>query len=139
MIFDSLPIPPHLLPICYLKSSDATSKVAVPLLAHSNNAECWTLTNLIRGIMNTIQEHKPARRLVTVRQFSERNPAFSQGSIRNLIFLSKRRKTSQGGIPGNGLQVALVRVGRKILIDEGKFFEWLDEQNDQAIAGSEVA
>lgn len=68
------------------------------------------------------------RTLLTVRQFAEKHPAFSQGSLRNLIFLAESRKTSQGRIAGNGLDVALVRVGRKVLIDEAKFFSWIDSQ-----------
>jgi len=69
-----------------------------------------------------------SRSLLSVRLFAERHPVFPQGSLRNLIFLSKERHTSQGVIPGNGLDMALVRVGRKVLIDEAKFFEWLDQQ-----------
>lgn len=72
------------------------------------------------------------RTLLTVRQFSDKHPAFPQGSLRNLIFLASTRKTSQGTIPGNGLATALMRVGRKLLIDEAKFFEWLDHQNANA-------
>jgi len=68
------------------------------------------------------------RTLSTVRQFSEKHPAFSQGAIRNLIFLADERKTSKGTIPGNGLSAALVRIGRKVLIDETRFFEWIDQQ-----------
>ncbi len=63
--------------------------------------------------------------LLTVSQFSERHPAFSEGSLRNLIFLSKSRRSDHGGIVGNGLDKALVRVGRRVFIDETKFFEWL--------------
>ena len=68
------------------------------------------------------------RTLLTVRQFSDRHPAFTQGAIRNLVFLSESRKTSKGTIKGNGLDVALVRIGRKLLVDEAKFFQWVDEQ-----------
>ncbi len=71
------------------------------------------------------------RTLSTVRQFSEKYPAFSQGAIRNLIFLAESRNTSKGTIPGNGLSVALVRIGRKVLIDEARFFEWIDAQNQR--------
>ena len=69
------------------------------------------------------------RALSTVRQFSEKNPAFSQGSLRNLIHLSAERYCSKGKISGNGLDMALVRIGRKVLIDDAKFFEWIDSQN----------
>lgn len=72
------------------------------------------------------------RTLLTVRQFSEAHAAFSQGAIRNLIFLSEPRKTSLGNLPGNGLSIALVRIGRKILLDEAKFFEWIDLQQGGA-------
>ena len=74
-----------------------------------------------------ISQH--SRTLSTVRQFSEKNPAFSQGSIRNLIHLSTERYSSKGKIPGNGLDMALVRIGRKVLIDDQKFFEWIAAQN----------
>ncbi len=68
------------------------------------------------------------RTLLTVRQFSDKHAAFTQGAIRNLIFLAESRKTSRGTIQGNGLNIALVRIGRKLLIDEAKFFQWIDEQ-----------
>ena len=85
----------------------------------------------------TTQSIKPAypdlppqpRILSTVRQFSEKNPAFSQGSIRNLIHFSTERYSSKGKIPDNGLDTALVRIGRKVLIEDAKFFEWIDSQN----------
>jgi len=78
--------------------------------------------------MNQIENPDNGRILLTVRQFSEKNPAFSQGSVRNLIFNSKPRKSSKGSIPNNGFDTVLVRVGRKVLIDEAKFFDWLDKQ-----------
>lgn len=71
---------------------------------------------------------QPPRILLTVRQFSDKHPAFPQGSLRNLIFLAENRNTSKGVIKGNGLDIALVRIGRKLLIDETKFFQWIDEQ-----------
>lgn len=75
-------------------------------------------------------ENTQTRALFTVRQFSEKYPAFSQGSLRNLIFLASERKSSMGNIPGNGLHIALVRVGRKLLIDEARFFQWIEQQQD---------
>ncbi len=70
--------------------------------------------------------------LLTVRQFSDKYPAFPQGSLRNLIFLAESRETSKGTIKGNGLVMALVRIGRKLLIDEAKFFQWVEEQQGGA-------
>ena len=69
------------------------------------------------------------RTFSTVRQFSEKHPAFSQGSLRKLIHLSTERYSSKGKIPANGLDMALLRIGRKLLIDETKFFEWIEMQS----------
>lgn len=70
--------------------------------------------------------------LLTVKQFPVKHPAFSEGSLRFQIFNAKPRKTSRGEIAGNGLESALVRLGRKVMIDEAKFFEWLDRQNGRS-------
>lgn len=87
-----------------------------------------------RYLEDLVMQSTTSRSLLTVRQFSERHPAFSQGSLRNLIFLGKPRETSRGVLPGNGFDRALVRMGKKILIDEQLFFEWLEAQHR---AGSE--
>lgn len=85
-----------------------------------------TVTKAIKSAYDVPQ----SRALWTVRQFSDKHSAFTQGAIRNLIFLAEDRKTSKGIIKGNGLNVALVRIGRKLLIDEAKFFEWVDAQQE---------
>ncbi|SFO33802.1 hypothetical protein SAMN05216332_11141 [Nitrosospira briensis] len=74
--------------------------------------------------------HLPPRTLLTVKQFSQRNPSFSEASLRALIFNSKPRQSTTGIIPGNGLAEAIVRIGRKILVDEAKFYLWLDGQSN---------
>ncbi len=72
----------------------------------------------------------PTRPVFTTRQFSVRNPAFSELSIRNLVFKADPRHSSKGEIPGNGLieAGAIIRIGRKVLIDEDRFFEWVESQ-----------
>ena len=86
-------------------------------------------TSVIQAIKAAYPDLPPqTRTLLTVRQFADKHQAFPQGSLRNLIFLAENRKTSKGVIQGNGLDVALVRIGRKLLIDEGKFFQWIDKQ-----------
>jgi hypothetical protein len=67
---------------------------------------------------------------LTVSQFSEANPAFTESAIRNLIFKAEERQSSRETIPGNGLieSGAIVRLGRKVLINETRFFEWLESQ-----------
>lgn len=73
--------------------------------------------------------------LKTVEQFSTDNPAFTQASLRNLIFKAEARRTSKGLIKGNGLieAGALKRLGRKVLIDEVAFYHWIDDQQMEVI------
>ena len=66
--------------------------------------------------------------ILTVRQFSEKHQAFPQGSLRSLIFHASPRHSSQGQIDGNGLDAALIRIGRKVLINEARFFQWVEKQ-----------
>ena len=80
----------------------------------------------------TAQATQPhSRTLYTVRQFSEKHPAFPPAGLRHLIFLAEERECSKGKLPGNGLKEsgAILRAGRKLLIDEDRFFNWLDQQN----------
>lgn len=65
---------------------------------------------------------------LTIRQLSERYPAFSEPAIRNLVFCAKPRQSTKGPIPGNGLDRCILRVGRKVLIDEEQFQDWLQEK-----------
>lgn len=73
---------------------------------------------------------EPRRIILTVTQFSERNPAFSESALRNLIFKAEPRQSSKGVISGNGLLKAgaIVRLGRKVMLDEVKFFGWVESQ-----------
>ena len=63
-------------------------------------------------------KEKMAPNLKSVAQFCEAYPAFTIGSMRNMLFYEDL----------NGLKTcgATKRLGRKILIDCDKFFEWLD-------------
>ena len=75
--------------------------------------------------------------LLTVRQFAEKHPAFPQGSLRSLIFNACPRHSTHDRIDGNGLDVALIRIGRKVLINEARFFDWVEQQallNERAAA-----
>lgn len=59
--------------------------------------------------------------LHTVKQHAEKHPAFTEGAIRMLIF-----NEQQNGLAKSG---AIVRLGRRVLIDEEKFFIWIASQN----------
>ncbi len=66
--------------------------------------------------------------LLTVRQFSTEHPAFTEGSLRWLIFKAGSDVASSGGKDYRTLNRALVRVGRRVLIDEQKFFDWVTDK-----------
>lgn len=61
-----------------------------------------------------------AERLRTIAQLAERNPAFSEGALRWHVFNRK----------ANGLDRAIVHVGRRVLIDEVEFSRWLEGKRD---------
>ncbi len=53
----------------------------------------------------------------TVTQFPTKYPAFTKGGLRFQIFNAETN--------GLGASGAIVRMGRKILIDEQKYFAWI--------------
>jgi hypothetical protein len=65
--------------------------------------------------------------LLTVAQFSEKHKAFPIGGMRYRIFNEHENGLAESG--------AIIRVGRKVLIDEAKFFEWV-LSNRLKIAGT---
>lgn len=67
-----------------------------------------------------MSEATAERTLETVPQFCNKRPAFKPGGIRWQIFNS-----DQNGLANSG---AIVRIGRKILIDPAKYFAWVDSQ-----------
>ena len=69
----------------------------------------------------TTEALQPTQLYSTVKQFSERHPAFTVGSLRALIFNSNT----------NGLteSCAVVRINRRVLVNESKFFSWLEMGN----------
>jgi len=68
---------------------------------------------------------QPLRSLLTVRQLHDKYPAWSEQALRALILNASDRTSTRGKIPGNGLNVALIRCGRKLLLDEALFIEWV--------------
>jgi hypothetical protein len=55
--------------------------------------------------------------LRTVKQIAEASPAFSEASLRWLIF----------NADSNGFSEVLVKVGRRVLIDVRRLDEWLEK------------
>lgn len=73
---------------------------------------------------------KPDKRLLSVKQVSEKHPGISERTLRHWIFNAKTRRSWSGGslriVPGNGFDRVMIRKGTKILIDEIALFEWLE-------------
>lgn len=84
-------------------------------------------TEISRSLAAAFSSETPRPILLTVEQFSGRNPAFTPPALRNLIFKAAPRQSSKGEIPGNGLleSGAIIRLGRRVLIHETKFLEWV--------------
>ena len=61
---------------------------------------------------------------LTVNQLCEKHTAFKIGGVRSQIFNAEKNGLKESG--------ALVRSGRKILINESKWFAWLESQNKAA-------
>jgi hypothetical protein len=69
--------------------------------------------------------------LSPVKQFSQRYPAFTEAAMRAIVFNADDRPSTQGTIPGNGFAPAIVRLGRRVLIDEAKFFDIIRAKQSQ--------
>jgi hypothetical protein len=84
-------------------------------------------TAIAAAVSSTIPNPPPQPTLYTVEQFPTVEPSFTPAALRNLIFKAQPRHSSRGVIPGNGLIEcgAIVRVGRKVLINRAKFLEWV--------------
>ena len=61
---------------------------------------------------------------LTVQQLIEKHPAFTNGGMRSLIFYE-----NTNGLAASG---AVLRIGRKVLINETKFFAWIEAQSGSA-------
>lgn len=84
-----------------------------------------------------LKEVPPKISWLTVAQFKDKHPAFSENSLRALIFAAKPRVAAvRNGVetvlPGNGLAVAIRRIGRRVLINENEFLNWVDQQGRNA-------
>jgi len=65
--------------------------------------------------------------LQTVAAITQKYSAFTAGAVRNILYRAEDRVTRSGQtIKGNGLAAfgAVVKVGRKVLIDETRFNAW---------------
>jgi hypothetical protein len=71
-----------------------------------------------------------ARNLYTITKFCSKHPdAFTEGSIRWKVFNANSNGLIEAG--------AIVRDGRRVLIDEDRFFAWLDAQQPQVATANQ--
>jgi hypothetical protein len=61
------------------------------------------------------------RNLLTVKQFADAHPAFTEAGIRWQIFNEKHNGLAESG--------AILRRGRRVYIDVDRYFAWLDQSN----------
>jgi|GEM_PF-957683 len=78
------------------------------------------LTNL------NMPNNKPVTQFFSVAEFAARHPWPSQAGLRNLIFHSKT----------NGFESCLIRVGKRVLIDEERFIAWMRDPSRANRPGS---
>jgi hypothetical protein len=76
------------------------------------------------SILEPQQQAVTCRSILTVRQLAARHPAFTESGLRNYIFKVSRDRSA---VPrGDAFEASLRRVGRRVLIDEERFLEWID-------------
>ena len=71
----------------------------------------------------------PSRRLFTLKAFAQRHSSFlTLPALTNQVFKANARHSSRGMIPGNGMNEhgAIVRINGRVLIDEDRYFAWVD-------------
>lgn len=66
-----------------------------------------------------MQQNVEYPRLIALVDKNKHHEAPSQSMLRKLVF---QKET-------NGFKPVITRIGKKIYLDEAKFFEWLQEQN----------
>lgn len=80
-------------------------------------------------------------RFLTVRQLAQ-HPRYgwlTESAIRHLIHDAEPRINSQGQpVGGNGLGVAIIRLGRKILIDTAAFDSWIESHRTEISKNEET-
>ncbi len=73
-----------------------------------------------------MQLEKSTNKLIPVTQWSQLHPWPPIGGLRHLIFNAHR----------NGFDSVIRRVGRRVLIDEVAFFDWVSQQASKHEASS---
>lgn len=62
--------------------------------------------------------HSTSTRFIPLTEWAKYHPWPKLGGLRHLVFFAK----------DNGFDACIRRVGRRVLIDESAFFQWVDRQ-----------
>jgi hypothetical protein len=81
----------------------------------TSTVRCTTSNSAANDPDYSVQQTRPPG-IYTVSLFASRHPAFTESSLRWLLFNAHE----------NGMEAAVIRVGRRVLIHEERFLEWLD-------------
>lgn len=74
----------------------------------------------VEGYCPPVERKELDRRLIPVTEWNKHHSFPPESGLRHLIFYAST----------NGFDKVIRRVGRRVLIDENAFFQWVDEQND---------
>jgi hypothetical protein len=81
--------------------------------------------------LSTQQPAPPPRSYYTLRQIAIRHPAFSVRTLRHWIANAHDRPAWKNrkrvAIPGNGFARVMLKVGKRIYIDEVALLDWLEQ------------
>ena len=69
-----------------------------------------------------MQTNETPPRLIPLTKWNEYHAWPPAGGLRHLVFHAKQ----------NGFDAVIRRVGRRVLIEEGAFFQWVESQNANA-------
>jgi hypothetical protein len=89
--------------------------------------------------VNSAPAHTRSRHLFTIEKFANKYCNFlTKSSLTNQLFKAQTRHSSKGEITGNGMLDfgVIIRIGRKVLINEDAYFRWLDAQQESRSAMS---
>lgn len=81
-----------------------------------------TTTSPHHNYVSHHSQHEGRSRLIPIPKWNDFHIWPPIGGLRHLVFYEKT----------NGFSDCLVRVGRRVLIDEDKFFEWASKDKKQA-------
>lgn len=78
----------------------------------------------------TERKYATVKQMLTLRKYGWATESF----LRHAIFQAEGRVGSGGAVvPGNGLAPAILRIGRKVLIDLYEFDHWIEQQRMQPV------